>query len=472
MPITRRHFLLGTGAVGLAAAGAIAVPMIKRPGEMRPIISRADPVAGDKDLPPQADAVIIGGGIIGVATAYMLAERGLSVVIVEKGEVACEQSSRAYGQVTPHGQAPQVAELVQHSKFLWRGMNAKLGEDTTYRSYGRIEALIDDETIDAERKWLAEAKQYAPAHAPLNGKFLEGAELARLIPGATSVWKTGLYVDDDGGIDPAYGAPAVARGAQKLGVKIITQCAARSFVTEGGRISGVVTEKGEIRSPLVLLAGGSWSRLMLGNAGIDLPILPVYLSQQRLNAPKGLEACGAANRAVWRKEADGSYSNGPRYMTAPLTRDSFELFFDFVPSLPSMLFSPTPVDFTIGSDLTNTLKLERKWKADQQSPFERMRMMAPTHNNDTLDLALDWLRDEFPAFSHAKVIERWAGTVDVTTDQIPIASAVEALPGLFVACGFTYGLTQGMGAGDLLACLMTGTTPKVDPAPYALSRLV
>ena len=451
----------------------MVVPMLRRPGHMEPSVSRADPVEGTfSDLPAQADVVVVGAGIMGVATAFFLAEKGLSVVVCEKGTVACEQSSRAYGQATNWGQKIEVTALGQQSMMLWRGMNEKLGADTSYRSYGRVQAFDKDEDIEAAREWLRDAQEAAPAHAPLNGRFVEGEELAKLIPGAQSTWKMGLYVPEDGGMEPALAAPAVARGALAKGVKIVTQCAVRGFETAAGVVSGVVTEKGVIQASRVVVAGGTWSRMLLGNADLELPILPVYLSQQRLSAVDGPPAVGAAGMVVWRKEVDGSYSNGPRYMTAPVTRDSFVLLPNFASSLVGMLASETPLDFTIGPDFYRSFQIERRWAMNEVSPFESRRTMAPVRNDGTLDDCLGWIREEFPIFQNSQPFERWAGTIDVAHDQIPIISPVTAMQGLFVMGGFTFGLTQGLGAGELMADLVTGAAPKIDPSPYRLDRLL
>lgn len=472
MAITRRQVLLGTGAVIVVGGVAVTVPMVRRPGHMAPATSRADPVSGETDVPAQADVVVVGAGIMGIATAYYLAEKGLSVVVCEKGEVACEQSSRAYGQATNWGQKPEVAGLGEQSKLLWSGMNAKLGADTTYRAYGRVQAFDKDEDIESAREWLQQSQAHTPPQAPLKGRFIEGAELAKYIPGAQSPWKMGLYIDNDGGMEPAFAAPAVARGAQKLGVKIVTQCAVRGFETAAGAVSAVVTERGTIKTQRVVVAGGTWSRLLLGNAGINFPVLPVYLSQQRLSAVDGPPAVGAAGMVVWRKEVDGSYSNGPRFMTAPVTRDSLVLLPGFASSLVSMLASETPLDFTLSSDFYHSFIVDRRWAMHETSPFESMRIMAPVRNDGTLDECLGWIRDEFPVFQQSKPIERWAGTVDVSSDQVPVVSAVPAMSGLFVMGGFTFGMTQGLGAGELMADLVTGSPTKIDPKPFALERLL
>ncbi|MFE3836168.1 NAD(P)/FAD-dependent oxidoreductase [Pseudogemmobacter sonorensis] len=471
MNVTRRNVLLGTAALAAVGGAAVMVPMAMRPGTMAPSTSRARPVAGQADLPPEADVVIVGAGIMGVATAFFLAEKGLSVVVCEKGGIACEQSSRAYGQVTNYGLPQEVVELGQHSKSLWRAMNARIGRDTSYRDYGRVQAFQQDSEIEAAREWLAGAEAAAPDHAPIRARFVEGAELAEMLPGAQSDWKMGLYQDDDGGMEPALAAPAVAEAAIARGVAIVTDCAVRGYETEAGAISHVVTEKGAIRTGALVVAGGTWSRLLLGNAGIGFPVLPVYLSQQRIGAVDGPPACGAVGRVVWRKEVDGSYSNGPRFMTAPILRDSFALLPDFLPALPGMLMGDTPLDMALGADLTRSFRVERQWRLDEQTPFERARIMAPTQNDGTLDESLGWLREEFPVFNQARVIERWAGTVDVARDQLPVIGPIRAVQGLFVMGGFTFGLTQGLGAGELMADLVAGTAPAIGPNHFELERI-
>ncbi len=95
-----------------------------------------DPVSTPNILPPRVDVCIIGGGIIGVATALELAERGISVALIEKGVIAGEQSSRNWGWCRQMGRDPREVPLVLESLRLWRGMNARLGAETGYRQCG------------------------------------------------------------------------------------------------------------------------------------------------------------------------------------------------------------------------------------------------------------------------------------------------------------------------------------------------
>lgn len=442
-------------------------PMVMRDGELEHSQSRARPVQGSNDLPASADVVVVGAGMLGIASALALTEKGLSVVICEKGVIAGEQSSRAYGQVTNYGLPFEEVELIQRSKKLWSGMNERIGADTSFRAYGRVQACANDEDVAKVEAWLAKARTAAPEDAPIKARFLQGAELAQRLPGATTPWKTALIQDDDGSLEPAIAASVLAQAAIAKGVRIVTDCAVRGIETQAGAISGVVTEKGAVRASAVIVAGGSWTRLFCGNAGVDVPLLPVYLSQQRISAIDGPPACGAAGRVVWRKEIDGSYSNGPRFLTAPLVRDSFALAPVFLPKLMS---GDVPFDMKIGHDLFSSFGESRRWALDEQSPFEQARTMAPTYSDEALDTSLGWLRAEFPVFEQARVIERWGGALCVANDMVPIISGVDTVPGLFVTSGFTFGLTQGPAAGELMADLVAGDKPKIDPSPYRLDR--
>lgn len=104
-------------------------------------------------------------------------------------------------------------ELEQHSKSLWREISTRIEQDTSYRDYGRVQALLEDSDIDTAREWLAEAQAAAPNHAPICARLVEGEDLVRMLPGSRSAWKMGLYQDDDGGMEPALAAPAIAEVA-------------------------------------------------------------------------------------------------------------------------------------------------------------------------------------------------------------------------------------------------------------------
>lgn len=115
--------------------------------------------------------------------------------------------------------------------------------------------------------------------------------------------------------------------------------------------------------------------------------------------------------------------------------------------------------------------MRRHWRLDQVSPFERLRVLDPKPVHGILDEAFAALQQDFPAFQGLQSVERWAGMIDATPDVVPVIDGLAKMPGLFVASGFSgHGFGLGPGAGQLLAEIMTGEKPCVDPAPFRFAR--
>jgi glycine/D-amino acid oxidase-like deaminating enzyme len=105
------------------------------------------------------------------------------------------------------------------------------------------------------------------------------------------------------------------------------------------------------------------------------------------------------------------------------------------------------------------------------SPFEAVRILDPEPHAPILEEARANLTRAFPIFHGMREAERWGGVIDVTPDAVPVISAVETVPGFFIGTGFSgHGFGIGPGAGRLMAELVMGETPVVDPAPFRYSR--
>ncbi|HGN0869903.1 TPA: NAD(P)/FAD-dependent oxidoreductase [Providencia alcalifaciens] len=470
MKISRRKLLLGVGAAGVIAGGAAVVPMIRREGRFESTPSRVPAVAGTEGkLPASADAVVIGAGLQGIMTAINLKERGLNVVICEKGVVGGEQSGRAYSQIISYKTSPAIFPLHHYGKIQWLGMNEKIGADTSYRVQGRVEVPSSEEDLEVARAWIKSASENPGFDTPLRTRMIEGQELANRLVGAQSPWKIGGFEEDSGSLDPETVTPAMANYAKSIGIPIYLNCAVRGLETAGGKISDVVTEKGAIKTSQVVLTGGIWSRLFMGNLGVDVPTLNVYLSQQRITgvpgAPKG--NVHLPNGIHFREQADGTYAVAPRIFTSSIVKDSFLLGPRFLHVLGG---GELPLEFSIGKDLFNSFTMATSWNLDEKTPFEEFRTATNTPNNDHLDGVLERLRNEFPVFKESKVVERWGGTVSPTDDEIPIISKVEQYPGLVINTATGWGMTESPAAGRLTAELLMDEKTFIDPTPYKLSR--
>ncbi len=424
-----------------------------------------DPVASDPALPPRADVVIVGGGIIGVTTALFLAEKGHSVVLCEKGRIGGEQSSRNWGWCRTMGRDEREIPLALESLRLWRGLNERVGRETGFRQAGIVYYCETEKEIADQEAWLEQARQYQ-----VDARLLRGADVAEVAQGAAIPFLGALLTPSDGRAEPSQAAPAIAEAARAHGAGILTNCAVRSIDLQGGRVAGVVTEQGRIACQSVVLAGGAWSRLFAGNAGIDLPQLKVLGSVFR-TAPLsgGPEITGAAGVFAFRKRLDGGYTVARRNANvADITPDSFRLLLDYLPTLRQ---NYGEIKLRVGRRFFEEWGVKRSWSADEATPFEAVRVLDPAPRQGTLAEGRAALARTFPIFAQAQVAGSWGGLIDVTPDAVPVISAVDRMPGFFIATGFSgHGFGIGPGAGRLMADLVAGDRPVVDPAPFRLDR--
>ena len=426
---------------------------------------RVDPVASDETLPGRADVVIVGGGIIGTTAALYLAQRGVDVVLCEKGHIAGEQSSRNWGWCRQMVRDPREIPLVIQSLRLWGEMNETVGAETGFRTCGIMYLGESPEALGRLDAWLDHAREYQ-----LDTRMIGGGEVARLLPQSEKKWAGALYTPSDGKAEPQLAAPAIANAARRLGARIFTGCAVRGVDRAAGRVAGVVTEKGRIACQSVVVAGGAWSRLFVGNLDVELPQLKVLGSVMRTERlDGGPEISASGGLFGYRKRMDGGYTVATLGVrTIDLVPDSFRLFRDY---LPSVKLHWQKLRFRVGARFAEEWRLGRRWELDEKSPFEAVRVLDPEGDPIVLKRAADSIAEAFPAFRGIKIEQSWGGMIDVMPDAVPVISAVDAVPGLFIATGFSgHGFGIGPGAGKLVADMVTGAPTLVDPAPFRLSR--
>ena len=429
------------------------------------ILTQIDRLDETDRLPATADVVIIGGGVAGISTALFLAEAGVSVTVCEKGVVGGEQSARNWGWVRQMGRDPIELPLSIESQQIWRSLDERYGIDTGFRTTGITYLCRTPAEARSMTDWEIIGRE-----AGLPCRLLNRAALADLLPGLSSQFELGLHTANDGRAEPLRAVPQLARAARRRGAQIVEACAVRGVETEAGRLSAVVTEAGTIRTGAVVVAGGMWSRLFLGNLGIKFPQLPVLGTVARVETDHPLPdmPVGGGDFA-FRKRLDGGYTVARRnWSVAPITPDSFRLFFDFLPAFRKN-FRELSLGF--GRAFLDDLKTPRRWANDTATPFEAVRTLDPQPTPRSNRVALANLARSFPAFADARITHEWAGTIDATPDGIPAIGPVDAIPGLFIASGFSgHGMGIGPGAGRLMAELVRGVAPCVDPLPFRLSR--
>jgi glycine/D-amino acid oxidase-like deaminating enzyme len=424
-----------------------------------------DPVAPEKQMPSRVDVVIVGGGIIGTSAAFYLAQKGVSVALCEKGHIAGEQSSRNWGWVRKARRDPREIPLIVESLRLWEGINEQVEGETGFRRTGILFAAESDADVARYETWLGYAQPYQ-----IGARLVSGAELDRLMPGGGGRWKAALYCATDGRAEPQKAAPAIAAAARRAGAAILTDCAVRGVELSAGKVSAVITEHGRIACNALVVAAGAWSRRFLKDLGLTLPQLKVRSSVMRTAPLEGPpETALWCNKFAFRKRLDGGYNiaNG-NVNIVPIVPDSFRFLGNF---LPALMMDPKSLKLRVDDRFRQELNEAKPVPLDRQSPYEKTRVLDPAPDSKYLRQAHKQLAKLFPAFAAAKVVQEWAGLIDVMPDAIPVISPVDSVPGLIIATGFSgHGFGIGPGAGRLIADLAIGATSSVDPKEFRFSR--
>ncbi|MBU9810118.1 FAD-binding oxidoreductase [Rahnella sp. SL6] len=423
------------------------------------------PVQTSATFPAATTVVVIGGGIVGLTAALALAERKIPVVLLEKGAIAGEQSSRNLGWVRKTSRLAEDIPLALASDRLWAMMPHRLGSDVGYRQAGIMFVARTQAQMALYEGWLKSVAQLS-----LDSRLLSRHEIAAMVPGGRGQWAGGIYTPSDGRAEPTLAASAIAKAAIARGAFIVENCAVRSLTLSAGKVSGVVTERGEIRCDQVLLAGGLWSRRFLGNHGVSLPTLPLICSVLRTRPMAGpTEIAVGAPDFSFRKHQDGGFIITQRgALDASLVPDHLLLGLRYLPQLRAQRDN---LRISLGKNFLHDLTLARHWGAKSITPFEKVRMMDPPANRALNQEAMDNLMAAWPAFAKAEIADTWAGTIDVTPDSNPVIGPVNRIPGLTVATGFSgHGFGTSPAAGQLAADLVSGCQPIIDPAPYRFER--
>jgi len=178
------------------------------------------PIEAPASMPDAADVVIIGGGIVGVSTAWFLARQGVSVALCEKGHIAGEQSGRNWGWVRQMGRDTRELPMMIESMRIWAGLAQEIGEDVGFERGGCLFMAQTSKSLNETAQWLSIAKDHE-----LDTRIVEGRELDDLADGASKRWVGALYTASDGRAEPHKATPAISRAAARAGASILTGCA-------------------------------------------------------------------------------------------------------------------------------------------------------------------------------------------------------------------------------------------------------
>ena len=422
-------------------------------------------VPSDTSLPARVDAAVIGGGIVGVAAAFFLAKKGRTVALLEKGRIGAEQSGRNWGWCRRQNRDRRELPLMTHSMELWDSLPGAMGTDVGFRRSGLIYVTKSQAELAEWEAWIAMAREFQ-----VHSRILSATEAKAMTPGNEQDWIGGVHSPHDGRAEPSLAAPALASAARAEGATIHQDCAVRGLDIVGGRVAGVVTERGRIAADAVLCAGGAWSSMLCRRHGVDLPQAGVrstiFVTEP---APEVTPGGLVTPDFTISRRLDGGYvvaaQNRGRLEITPQGLRYARQFW------PTFRTRRKSLALGIGrSFLDGPEALHGKWSFDAETPFERNRIFAPPPDTSIVEPALKRIAGVYSALAGVRMARIWGGWIDLLPDAVPVISPVDSLPGFFLATGFSgHGFGIGPGAGRLAADLVAGDVPVVDPAPTATS---
>ncbi len=417
-------------------------------------------------LPDSADAVVIGGGVIGAFTAYYLARRGIKVALLEKGRIGAEQSSRNWGWCRQQNRDARELPIATNSLDLWEKFAADTGEDTGFRRCGLLYLSNDEAELEAWARWGTFARSVG-----VTTHMLDTAQASERGQASGRSWKGGVFSPSDGTADPSRAAPAVARSIIALGGSVHQHCAARGIERTAGRLSAVVTEKGTVRTPVAIMAGGAWASSFCRQLDVRFPQASIRSSILSVSGTENLpDALHTANISIT-KRGDGGYTlaisgRGRVDPTPQLIRFAPQ----FLPMFLRRWRSLAPGGAEGWRSAHETLA---RWRLDTPTPMEGMRILDPAPDQSTVALTYRRACELLPSLAKSHVTAAWAGYIDSTPDGVPGIGEIESVPGFILAAGFSgHGFGIAPGAGHMIASLVTGTGHLVDPKPYHPNRFL
>lgn len=389
------------------------------------------------------DIVVVGGGIIGTACAFELADRGASVTLLEKDALAAGASGRNLGYLDT-SKDPVLAPLARRS--LERYAEISADPPTPFflddEPIGTLAVTIDEDEIEDLRAWAASAEAVGVEVERVDERVHE------LEPELSPRVLEAYLLHEGHRVDPLALTVCIATLAREAGAAIRHHCPARRLVGRGDHVAGVVTDDGVLGADAVVLAAGPWSSAIARPLGVALPIASargwlVHAAPERPLFHHWIQS-GARRLLAGRDPAPAS---DPGSLMLSMR--------EFGEGAEARDVSPMIQPAPDGSVLTGTSR-------------------EPSFAAEPLDLDVPRIVAAqasrlVPALADAAVLATWSGVRPVSPDERPMLGWVR--DGLFVATGHgSEGVILGAGSAEQAAALILGSEPPFDPAPFDPGR--
>ena len=408
-------------------------------------------------LPVETDVVIVGGGIVGVSSAYELSKGGLRVTLLEKGTVAGEQSGRNWGFIRQQGRAPEELPLMIQANRIWARMEGELDADIEWTQGGNLRLADDEATASRYEAWARVGDEHG-----LGTRVLGMKEIADLLPGIRHSWTAGIFTPSDGHVNPLKATRALADAAVQKGAVVLEGCHVNRLESAAGRITGVTTDRGEVRAPVVVLAAGAWSSRLASAIGVSIP-------QRLVRSTVALtEPVAPVTRAgVWSKLLAFKQTIRGELLIAAGGSGDVDLRVDSFRNV--RLFLPA---FLKNREYLRVNPNVRIFAASFRPDGNgASAALEPRPNQKDVTSSLRTLQEYFPGLGPFRLSKAWAGNIDGTPDALPVVDALATPRGLVIATGMSgHGFGIGPAIGLAVADLVTRGASDFDLRPMRLAR--
>ena len=361
---------------------------------------------GSKAIPKKpmnidrADVVVIGGGVIGLATAYFTLKAGKDVVLVEKGIPGWEASGRNGGWASGRGHGIDSSRVLQEGIKIWQNLDEELGASTEFVLGGSLFIASTEQEV-----WNLDYELEQGREAGLEAQRLDLREMREILPGLHDGALAGTFHADSGQANPQLTSQAWAWGINRLGGRIYQDTRVTGIKVESDRIVAVETDAGTIATEQVVNAAGPWSGAINDMVGVSIPTKPFLIEMLcTLPAPVLTKATFYGNVLYCRQGVHGHLHFGG--------------------------YQQLDID-----PHTN----ERK----------------PTSSLVTGDIARRFV-DMVPSTAGVRVLRTWAGIIEASPDEEPILGKMRSPEGYYVNMGYGgLGFTWSPAAGKIMSDLLT-----------------
>ena len=368
----------------------------------------------------KADVVIVGGGLMGAATAFFLRRRGQSVILLERDQIGQYASGVNFGNVRRQGRFLGQLALANRSWALWKRLPELIDDDLEFIPSGHMRVCYREDEI-AE----LEAYAAAPEAAELDLKIYCGAELHQRFGFLGPDVKGGSYAPHDGHANPRLAAPAFARAAIRLGAQIEERTEVADVQKVGGDFHISTTDGRQFHAAQLLITAGAWGQKLSAQFGEPVP-LDTHGPQMAVTEPVPY----ALPTVI------GVYTKIPEEV----------IYFRQIPR----------GNIVIGGGYRSKPDmLNRRAYVEPRSILNQISQM----------------RRLLPGVGNLNIIRVWSGIEGYLPDSLPIMGPSGTVDGLFYAFGFCgHGFQLGPGVGDVMAELLSTGATSTPIAPFSITR--